>query len=79
MATPKSTVKSTARQEAAKTIIAGLPRDPLTGRLQKRPGSSPAPAPIVPPVPPPAGGPAGPDPFVQSPRGLRRFTRRISE
>lgn len=79
MTAPKSTVKSTARVAQGAAQISGMPRDPLTGRLQKRPGSSTAPAPIVPPAPPSAGGPAIPDPFVQSPRGLRRFTRRTSE
>lgn len=76
MASPTSTVKSKARVERARALIAALPRDPLTGRILPRSA-----APVSPPAPPetpppPAGGPAGAPPFGQAPRGLRRFRRR---
>ena len=75
MPPPKSTVKSAARSARAKALMAALPRDPLTGRVGKRPAPADAlPAGTVPPTPP-AGGPASGLPFVQAPRGSRHFLR----
>ena len=74
MTKPTTTVKSQARSDNAKKILAGLPRDPVTGRIMKRgvaAGDPPNPA------PPPAGGPDAAPPFVPG-RGLRRWKRLIS-
>ncbi len=79
MAAPKSTVKSSARSERAKATMAALPRDPTTGRIQKRAAAA---------GDPPAGVKAAPEggtgvsaaaanPFGQG-RGLRRFRRQTS-
>ncbi len=85
MSPAKTTVKSTARSERAKAIMAALPRDPVTGRMLKREAPTAAaaaaaapaaPAPAVPIVP--AGGPASAPPFEQAPRGLRAFRRQRS-
>lgn len=72
MATAKTTVKSSARSERAKALMASLPRD-AHGRIQKRTTTTP-PAGTVPPTLP-AGGPASAPPFVQAPRGIRHFIR----
>jgi hypothetical protein len=84
MAAPKSTVKSAARADRARALIADLPRDPVSGRIQKRAASGANPPAGGPPAgsPPdlqPAGGPAAALPFGQAGRGLRRFRRRRSE
>lgn len=77
MAAPKSTVKSAARVARAKAIIAGLPRDPVTGRMMKRSAVTGGAPPAEPsPTPEPAGGPAETAPFGQAGRGLRHFLRR---
>lgn len=75
MPAAKTTVKSSARSERAKALIASLPRD-ASGRIQKRPGLG-ASAPPTGTVPPtlPAGGPVSTPPFVQAPRGTRHFMR----
>jgi hypothetical protein len=72
--TKTSTVKSQARSDNAKKLLAGLPRDPVTGRLMKRTGAGGDPPDPARPAPPPAGGPASAPPFVPG-RGLRRWRR----
>jgi hypothetical protein len=72
MTTPTTKVKSQARSDQAKAILASLPRDPATGRIMKR-GAAPAAGGQVSP-PPPAGGPASRPPFAPG-RGLRRWSR----
>ena len=69
-----SSVKSQARSDNAKKILAGLPRDPVTGRIMKRTAAAGDPPN---PAPPPAGGPATAPPFAPG-RGLRRWSRRGS-
>lgn len=71
-----STVKSTARADRARALIATLPRDER-GRILKRPAAE-----AIPPASAaqslPAGGTAPAPPFLQAPRGLARFRRQRS-
>lgn len=77
-----SSVKSAKRQEQGRAAIAGLPRDPKTGRLMKRQTPAPASAnssgasTAAPASQAPGGEPAG-APFDRG-RGIRRWRPRTS-
>lgn len=79
MTAPKSTVKSSARVDNAKAIIAAIPRDPVTGRLMKKtPVTDEPPAAATPAVGASTGGSApAAAPFPRG-RGIHRFRRSIS-